>query len=889
MTIPSTEALVSGPYTGNGVTTSFDYDFRIYDESELIVTRVNSDDTVTVLELTTDYTVTGVGDAGGGTIELVNGDRNPTGTTIAIEPNITLSQERPFSSQTSTNLTQIELSLDKLTSMARQMYGLSKRSAIAVAGVTLGRIVRGAAGTVPMWDADGNLVAGPTSDSVTSAQQYAEDAEDARDDSRTARDASQSARDDAQAARDASQSARDDAQSARDDAQAARDTAAGHAADTIKTNVADQVMTEKLTIEVGTGEVALDVQNNDIVGLNGVEFNDPSDALSEGVRYPKEGAVKNAQGAYDDADVDVIRVHGSIPRMNNRELLLARPAYQETILVSDGQPDANGDSPATDGQDDDQVQIWRDVLTEMPQYHPKATALVYAGDLTDRGHPSAAEIAANTNDWYGFEDKHRDFNSLLPFNEIDVLPGNHDREYRTFSERPVLDPFDYFKRWFPKQFYFKVKGNTVTIFMGDMGSGTEGYITDYVFEWWLEVCNRFKGYNKIVVTHQLLPDTFNATDGSVTDERLIRQGQRFVDAMTTYPAETRVKIDLWVTGHTNTDTADSASHQLVTAHNTTFVNVGLHIPSYAEGAVSDLTYIVMCATDGSADVILKRWNHLTKAFITAVQTTVTFTYPLVLSSRPEHDGRYAHSHLDPQDGTKVTYLHVKHNGDGSPANYQTETQWATDVIMDDRYNGNMIAGLSAGHKISLPGGATEDADNLTHSYGFGAAWTAEKADDGDTDYSADFVGYASGAGKQEDSRVEAFRGHGDGSLSTPSGLKPDYVSSWTTIDAATASTQGTDFAHNLGLAAPHVMRVEVFFRANSSATRVYSWTGSSPVADAARFDGSVSFKDANTITIGVGNSSGGVFAVDNVDGGTTQTFSSGQFLVVAYKIPGLPS
>lgn len=128
MTIPSTEELFSGVYSGNGTTTVFDYDFKIYKDDELTVLRQNQDGTVDTLSLTTDYSVTGAGDNGGGTIVLAAGSKLPTGATLTIEPNVTPSQERPFTTQSSTTLGQIELALDKLTSLVRQLLGTASRS-----------------------------------------------------------------------------------------------------------------------------------------------------------------------------------------------------------------------------------------------------------------------------------------------------------------------------------------------------------------------------------------------------------------------------------------------------------------------------------------------------------------------------------------------------------------------------------------------------------------------------------------------------------------------------------------------------------------------------------------------------------------------------------------
>ncbi|MDT1298219.1 hypothetical protein RNQ77_18845, partial [Escherichia coli] len=57
-------------YTGNGVTTSFPYTFRIFKKSDLVVQVVDLDENIAVLALDTDYTVTGAGGYNGGNVIL---------------------------------------------------------------------------------------------------------------------------------------------------------------------------------------------------------------------------------------------------------------------------------------------------------------------------------------------------------------------------------------------------------------------------------------------------------------------------------------------------------------------------------------------------------------------------------------------------------------------------------------------------------------------------------------------------------------------------------------------------------------------------------------------------------------------------------------------------
>lgn len=59
-------------YTGNGAVDTYSYTFKIFAETDLLVTVKNTSDVETTLALTTDYTVTGVGETSGGTVVLVN-------------------------------------------------------------------------------------------------------------------------------------------------------------------------------------------------------------------------------------------------------------------------------------------------------------------------------------------------------------------------------------------------------------------------------------------------------------------------------------------------------------------------------------------------------------------------------------------------------------------------------------------------------------------------------------------------------------------------------------------------------------------------------------------------------------------------------------------------
>jgi hypothetical protein len=77
-------------YTGSGSTDTYAYSFKIFADTDLVVTkRLISTGVETTLTLTTDYTVTGVGDTSGGSIVLVAGN-------LASTYHLTIRRVRPL-------------------------------------------------------------------------------------------------------------------------------------------------------------------------------------------------------------------------------------------------------------------------------------------------------------------------------------------------------------------------------------------------------------------------------------------------------------------------------------------------------------------------------------------------------------------------------------------------------------------------------------------------------------------------------------------------------------------------------------------------------------------------------------------------------------------------
>lgn len=127
MTVAS-EVNRSGPYTGNGVTVVFDYEFRILDEKHIRVVMVE-DEIETILTRVADYAVTGVGESGGGSITMTVA---PTAAqTITVLRDVPFTQETDLENQGPYFAETVEAALD-LAAMRDQQLSFRVSRALAV-------------------------------------------------------------------------------------------------------------------------------------------------------------------------------------------------------------------------------------------------------------------------------------------------------------------------------------------------------------------------------------------------------------------------------------------------------------------------------------------------------------------------------------------------------------------------------------------------------------------------------------------------------------------------------------------------------------------------------------------------------------------------------------
>ncbi|WP_227120590.1 hypothetical protein [Enterobacter hormaechei] len=109
-------------YTGNGVTTSFPYTFRIFKKTDLAVSVVDLSENITVMVLDTDYTVTNAGGYSGGNVVLTTPLAN--GWKISIARELEPTQETDLRNQGKFFAEVHEDAFDKLTMLIQQAYSM---------------------------------------------------------------------------------------------------------------------------------------------------------------------------------------------------------------------------------------------------------------------------------------------------------------------------------------------------------------------------------------------------------------------------------------------------------------------------------------------------------------------------------------------------------------------------------------------------------------------------------------------------------------------------------------------------------------------------------------------------------------------------------------------
>ena len=126
MTVSSTTTKSSG--NGDGSNDTFPYAFKVFDQADLKVIIRSAAGTETVKTITTHYTVTGVGNAGGGNVVFTAGNIPVTGETVVIRREAALTQATDYTPNDPFPAAAHEDALDKLTFLAQQQQEELDRS-----------------------------------------------------------------------------------------------------------------------------------------------------------------------------------------------------------------------------------------------------------------------------------------------------------------------------------------------------------------------------------------------------------------------------------------------------------------------------------------------------------------------------------------------------------------------------------------------------------------------------------------------------------------------------------------------------------------------------------------------------------------------------------------
>ena len=126
MTISSTTTV--NQYTGNNSTTAFAYAFKIYADADLKVILTSTAGVETVQTLSTHYTVSGAGDAGGGNVTFTSGNTPGTGVLVTILRNTAITQSTDYVANDAFPAALHEDALDRLTVIAQHQQDRIDRS-----------------------------------------------------------------------------------------------------------------------------------------------------------------------------------------------------------------------------------------------------------------------------------------------------------------------------------------------------------------------------------------------------------------------------------------------------------------------------------------------------------------------------------------------------------------------------------------------------------------------------------------------------------------------------------------------------------------------------------------------------------------------------------------
>lgn len=165
MTVPADINRIT--YTGNDSTDTYAYPFKIFEDTDLQVYEVLIETGVaTLLELTTDYTVDGVGDDEGGNVVLVDGDL-PSTKELLIVRSIPITQETDYEAGGPLPSEAHEDALDRIVMICQQLQEQIDRALkVAIQSEVSLEFPQPEAGKALRWNDDADGLENYTPESV---------------------------------------------------------------------------------------------------------------------------------------------------------------------------------------------------------------------------------------------------------------------------------------------------------------------------------------------------------------------------------------------------------------------------------------------------------------------------------------------------------------------------------------------------------------------------------------------------------------------------------------------------------------------------------------------------------------------------------------------------
>ena len=126
MTISTTT--IKNSYSGDGSATTFNYTFKITDQDDIDVIIRSSDGTETTKTISTHYTVSGVGNASGGSVVFTTGNVPANGETVVLRRDTPQTQGVDLIENDPLPANTLEDALDKATSISQELQEQVDRS-----------------------------------------------------------------------------------------------------------------------------------------------------------------------------------------------------------------------------------------------------------------------------------------------------------------------------------------------------------------------------------------------------------------------------------------------------------------------------------------------------------------------------------------------------------------------------------------------------------------------------------------------------------------------------------------------------------------------------------------------------------------------------------------